>query len=66
MKCPHCNKSLPAHVVDTRSTGGKGGRVKSPLKARSSEQARAAINARWAKRRADLGTNPAAPPSGPS
>jgi hypothetical protein len=49
MKCPHCNKTLPAHIVDTRSTGSKGGKVKSPLKARSSEQARAAINARWAK-----------------
>ena len=49
VKCPHCSKTLPAHIVDTRSTGSKGGKVKSPLKARSSEQARAAINARWAK-----------------
>ena len=62
MKCPHCNKTLPAHIVDTRATGSKGGKVKSPLKARSSEQARAAINARWAKRDA----NPAAPPADPS
>ena len=52
MKCPHCNKTLPAHIVDTRATGSKGGRVKSPLKARTSEQARAAINARWAKHKA--------------
>ena len=49
MNCPHCNKPLPASYVDTRATGSKGGKVKSPLKARSSEQARAAINARWAK-----------------
>ena len=52
VKCPHCNKTLPAHIVDTRATGSKGGKVKSPLKARTSEQARAAINARWAKHKA--------------
>jgi hypothetical protein len=49
MKCPHCKKRLPASFVDTRAAGSKGGRVKSPLKARSSEQARAAVMARWAK-----------------
>jgi len=52
MNCPNCNKPLPASFVDTRATGSKGGKVKSPLKARSSEQARAAIMARWAKHRA--------------
>jgi len=52
MNCPHCNQPLPASFVDTRAAGSKGGKVKSPLKARSSEQARAAINARWAKRKA--------------
>lgn len=51
MNCPNCNKPLPASFVDTRATGSKGGKVKSPLKARSSEQARAAIMARWAKRK---------------
>jgi hypothetical protein len=51
VKCPNCNKPLPASFVDTRATGSKGGKVKSPLKARSSEQARAAVNARWAKRK---------------
>jgi len=51
MKCPHCNKTLRAHIVDTRATGSKGGKVRSPLKARTSEQARAAVNARWAKAR---------------
>ena len=51
MKCPNCNKPLPASYVDTRATGSKGGKVKSPLKARSSEQARAAVQARWAKRK---------------
>jgi hypothetical protein len=52
MKCPNCNKPLPASYVDTRATGSKGGKVKSPLKARSSDQARAAVMARWAKRKA--------------
>ena len=52
MNCPHCNKTLPAHIVDTRATGSKGGKVKSPLKARTSDQARAAVMARWAKRKA--------------
>ena len=51
MKCPNCNKPLPASFVDTRAAGSKGGKVKSPLKARSSEQARAAVQARWAKRK---------------
>lgn len=54
MNCPHCNQPLPPNIVDMRATGSKGGKVKSPLKARSSEQARAAINARWAKRRKSL------------
>ena len=52
VKCPNCNKPLPASFVDTRATGSKGGKVKSPLKARTSEQARAAVKARWAKYRA--------------
>jgi hypothetical protein len=52
MRCPNCHKPLPASFVDTRAAGSKGGKVKSPLKARTSEQARAAINARWAKARA--------------
>ena len=50
MNCPHCNQPLPPNIVDTRAAGSKGGKVKSPLKARSSEQARAAVLARWAKR----------------
>lgn len=54
MNCPHCNKPLPPNIVDTRATGSKGGKVKSPLKARSSEQARAAVLARWAKRKKAL------------
>lgn len=52
MNCPHCNQPLPPNIVDTRATGSKGGKVKSPLKARTSEQARAAIMARWAKHKA--------------
>lgn len=26
MNCPHCNKPLHAHIVDTRATGAKGGK----------------------------------------
>jgi hypothetical protein len=52
MNCPHCHKPLPPNIVDTRSTGSKGGKVKGPSKARTSEQARAAIMARWAKHKA--------------
>jgi hypothetical protein len=51
MNCPHCKKPLPASFVDTRAAGSRGGKVKSPLKARTSEQARAAVMARWAKRK---------------
>ena len=52
VKCPNCNKPLPASFVDTRATGSKGGKVKGPSKARTREQAQAAIRARWAKNRA--------------
>jgi hypothetical protein len=50
VNCPHCHKPIP-NAVDVRSIGSKGGKVKSPLKARTSEQARAAVMARWAKRK---------------
>ena len=50
MKCPTCGTEIP-HAVDVRKIGSKGGKVKSPLKARTSEQARAAVMARWAKRK---------------
>jgi hypothetical protein len=52
MNCPHCNKPLPPNIVDTRATGSKGGKVKGPSKARTTDQARAAVEARWAKYRA--------------
>jgi hypothetical protein len=52
VKCPNCNKPLPASFVDTRATGSKGGKVKGPSKARTTDQARAAVEARWAKYRA--------------
>jgi hypothetical protein len=51
MNCPHCHKPIP-NAVDVRSIGSKGGKVKGPSKARTSEQARAAVMARWAKRKA--------------
>jgi len=51
MNCPHCKQPLPDSYVDTRKVGRKGGKVKSPAKARTSEQARAAVMARWTKRK---------------
>jgi hypothetical protein len=48
MNCPHCHKHIP-NAVDVRAIGSKGGKVKSPLKARTREQAQAAIRARWDK-----------------
>lgn len=45
---------LPPELIRKvmRAMGSKGGKVKGSCKARSSEQARAAVNARWAKERA--------------
>lgn len=51
MNCPHCKKRLPASYVDTRAAGSKGGKTTGATKARSTEQARAAVMARWAKRK---------------
>jgi hypothetical protein len=50
MKCPTCGTNIP-NAVDVRKIGSKGGKVKGPSKARTSEQARAAVMARWAKRK---------------
>jgi len=51
MKCPKCGTNIP-NAVDVREIGSKGGKVKGPSKARTREQAQAAIRARWAKYRA--------------
>ena len=51
MKCPKCGTTIP-HAVDLRKIGSKGGKASGPSKARTSEQARAAVMARWAKRKA--------------
>lgn len=51
MNCPHCHKPIP-NAVDVRKIGSKGGKVKGPSKARTTDQARAAVEARWAKYRA--------------
>jgi hypothetical protein len=48
MKCPKCGHNIPDKTV-AAAMGSMGGRVKGPSKARSSEQARAAVMARWAK-----------------
>lgn len=51
MKCPICKKRVPrSHFAcESGSRGGKAGAGKA--KARTSEQATAAINARWAKQK---------------
>ena len=54
MKCPSCNKPLPASFVDTRAAGRTGGKTKGAVKARTREQAQAAVQARWAKRKKAL------------
>lgn len=54
MKCPNCKQPLPNSYIDTRKAGRKGGKVRSPLKARTSEQARAAVMTRWKKRKKSL------------
>jgi hypothetical protein len=48
MKCPKCGHKIPDKTV-AAAMGSMGGKVKGPSKARSSEQARAAVMARWAK-----------------
>lgn len=44
-KCPHCGKPINA----AKMFASIGGSVKGKSKARTSEQARAAVMARWAK-----------------
>jgi hypothetical protein len=52
MKCPYCGKKLPK-VIDAAEAGRKGGKAgRGASKARTSEQARAAARALWAKRKA--------------
>ena len=51
MKCPHCGKKLPK-VIDAAKAGRLGGSAgRGASKARTSDQARAAALAMWAKRR---------------
>jgi hypothetical protein len=48
-KCPKCGHEFnPASLM-----GAKGGKATGETKARTSEQARAAVQARWAKYRAE-------------
>ncbi len=46
--CPNCGYKITLHDY-AKLMGSKGGQVKGPTKARTTEQARAAVNARWAK-----------------
>lgn len=51
MKCLHCGKEIPDSIVRAylNSQAGKAGRGES--KRRTSDQARAAVNVRWARHR---------------
>ena len=49
-RCPACNHVLSVSDY-AKFLGSLGGAVTGPNKARTSEQARAAANARWAKRK---------------
>ena len=51
-KCPACRKMVPLTHFSC-AAGAKGGATCGPSKARTSEQARAAANAGWVKRRAN-------------
>jgi hypothetical protein len=51
VKCPKCGTDIP-YAVDTRKIGGKGGKASGSRKARTTAQATAAVEARWAKYRA--------------
>jgi hypothetical protein len=48
--CPHCHRVINLKHY-AAFIGAMGGKAKGPKKARTSEQARAAVNARWAKRK---------------
>lgn len=54
MNCPKCKTKLPPYLVDSREAGRKGGKASGPRKARTSEQARAAVKARWEKVRSKV------------
>jgi len=71
MRCPHCHKQLnerellelmdPKSIVSfANALAGRSGR--GAAKARSSEQARAAVQARWAKRDKEEAKANAEPP----
>jgi hypothetical protein len=48
MKCPHCQKNISDKTI-AKHLASKGGSTTGPSKARSSEQARAAVMARIKK-----------------
>jgi hypothetical protein len=51
-QCPHCGGDITAAIKSIASANGrKGGKTTGKTKARSSEQARKAVMARWAKRK---------------
>jgi hypothetical protein len=48
--CPHCHRVINLKHY-AAFIGAMGGKAKGPKKARTSEQARAAVRARWDKRK---------------
>jgi hypothetical protein len=52
MKCPHCGGDIVSAIKAIASANGrKGGKSTGKAKARSSEQARRAVMARWSKKK---------------
>jgi len=50
MKCPKCGIAIPDEAVLKAGAAIMGAKAKGKKKARTSEQARAAVMVRWAKR----------------
>lgn len=63
---PKNTEDLPRELVRKvmRAMASKGGKVRGKCKARTSEQARAAVNARWARQREKEAEKVDTPPSG--
>lgn len=49
MNCPHCKKNISDKAIARHLASKAGKKGKGAAKARTSEQARAAANARWGK-----------------
>lgn len=56
--CRACGNPIPERQILRAAAGIMGGKGKGKAKARTSEQARAAVNARWARHRARQAADP--------